>query len=105
MRDLLARTQPPDALLCFSDELAAGALRELHDQGLRVPSDVAVVGFDDVDASRFAVPSLTSVAPDKAAIAKSALEMLVERVDGSQVGPRDVHVPYELVARESSAGS
>ena len=105
VRDLLARTQPPDALLCFSDELAAGALRELHDQGLRVPSDVAVVGFDDVDASRFAVPSLTSVAPDKAAIAKSALEMLVERVDGSRVGPRDVHVPYELVARESSAGS
>ena len=102
-RALLALADPPDALVCLSDDLAAGALRELHDQGLRVPDDVSVVGFDDVDASRFCVPSLSSVAPDKAAIASTALEMLIDRVGGSSGPPRDVRVEHRLVSRESSA--
>jgi DNA-binding LacI/PurR family transcriptional regulator len=101
-RRLLDRDPPPDALLCLSDELAFGALRALHEAGVRVPSEVAVVGFDDVETSRFAVPSLTSVAPDKARIASTALELLLERVAGAQVTPRDVRVPHRLVIRESS---
>lgn len=102
VRALLARTEPPDALFCFSDELAVGSLRELHDRGVRVPSDMSIVGFDDVEGSRFATPSLTSVGPDKAEIANAALEMLIERIEGSQVSPRDVRVRHELVVRESS---
>lgn len=105
VRELFARGERPDALLCLSDDLAAGALRQLHDQGLRVPDDVAVVGFDDVDASRFAVPSLSSVAPDKTELARTALEMLLERIAGLQVAPRDVRVPHRLVQRESSAAT
>lgn len=102
VRDLLAGGERPDALLCLSDDLAAGALRGLHDRGVRVPDDVAVVGFDDVDSSRFAVPSLSSVAPDKAELARVALAMLLERVGGLEVAPRDVRVPHRLVVRESS---
>ena len=102
-RWLLARRDPPDGLVCLSDELAAGALRELHDQGAQVPGDVAVVGFDDVDSSRYATPSLTSVSPDKALIARTALDLLVERIGGSTVPPRDVRVPHTLATRESSA--
>lgn len=102
VRALLARKKPPDALFCFSDELALGSLRELHEQGLRVPRDISVVGFDDVDESRFTTPSLTSVRPDKAHIASTALDMLIERISGSQVKPRDVRVGYELTVRESS---
>jgi len=61
-----------------------------------------VVGFDDVESSRFAVPSLSSVAPDKTELARVALEMLHERIGGLQVAPRDVRVPHRLVVRESS---
>lgn len=103
VRELFDRTDPPDALFCFSDELAAGALRELHDQGLRLPEDVAVVGFDDADGSRFLTPSLTSVRPDRGEIARASLEILLERIGGDEGSPRDVRVPYELVVRESSA--
>lgn len=102
VRTLLDRSAPPDALFCFSDELAIGTLRELHEQGLRVPDDISVVGFDDVEESRFATPSLTSIRPDRAEIARAALDMLIERIAGSDVDPRDIRVPHELITRESS---
>ena len=67
MEALLALPHPPDAVFCFNDLLALGALRTLLDRGLRVPQDVAVVGFDDIDECAYSTPSLTTVAPDKAA--------------------------------------
>lgn len=103
VRQLLAHADPPDALFCFTDELAIGSLRELHEQGIRVPTDISVVGFDDIDESRFTTPSLTSISPNKAEIASAALEMLIERISTPDLKPRDVRVQYELVTRESSA--
>ena len=77
-------------------------LRELYEQGLSVPSDVSVVGFDDIAEARFATPSLTSIRPDKASIAATALDMLLQRIQGSEAKPRDVRTGYELIVRESS---
>ena len=105
VQSLLADKQAPDAMFCFSDELAIGALRALHERGVKVPRDVSVVGFDDLDEARFAAPSLTSIRPDKKQIACIALEMLIERIGGSKVKPRDVRVPHQLIARESSAAN
>lgn len=102
VRSLLRQESTPDAIFCFSDALALGALRELYEQGLRVPADISVVGFDDIDEARFATPSLTSIKPDKAQIATVALDLLGQRIQGSAAKPRDVHVGYELVVRESS---
>jgi LacI family transcriptional regulator, repressor for deo operon, udp, cdd, tsx, nupC, and nupG len=105
VRSLLSRNDPPDGLFCFSDELAAGVLRELHEQRLRVPSDISVVGFDDVQEARFTTPSLTSIRPDKAKIAEVAVDMLIQRIQGSEAKPRDVRIGYELIVRESSSPS
>jgi DNA-binding LacI/PurR family transcriptional regulator len=105
VRSLLNRSDPPDGVFCFSDELAAGALRELYDQGLRVPSDISVIGFDDIEEARFATPSLTSIRPDKARIAKVAVDMLLQRMQGSEAKPRDVRVGHELIVRESTTFS
>lgn len=101
---LMSRPEPPDAIFCFSDELAVGALRGLYDQGARVPHDVAVVGFDDAGISAYLTPGLTSIRQDRAHIARGALDILFERIRGDQGPPRDLTVPYELVVRESSAG-
>ncbi len=103
IRQLLDAADPPDGLFCFSDELAIGALRELHEHGIPVPKQMKVVGFDDIDESRFSIPTLTSIRPDKAAIAKAALTMLLDRVQGTDVKPRDVRVAHQLINRESSA--
>jgi DNA-binding LacI/PurR family transcriptional regulator len=103
VRTLWEAPEPPDAVLCLSDELAAGALRELYEQAVRVPDDVALVGFDDSDGSRFLTPSLTSVRQDRAETARAALEVLLRRIGGSDDERADVVVPHELVVRESSA--
>jgi DNA-binding LacI/PurR family transcriptional regulator len=106
MAVLLARDDRPDAVFCFNDTLALGALRELADQGLRVPEDVAVVGLDDIDDGRYSVPSLTTIAPDKEHIARTAVAMLAERLapGGDLLEPRDVRSPFQLAVRESTTG-
>ncbi|MEU1485051.1 LacI family DNA-binding transcriptional regulator [Streptomyces sp. NPDC005752] len=107
----------PDALLCLNDQLALGALRALHEHGLRVPEDVAVIGFDDVEGGRFSVPTLSTVSPDKAAVARVAVQLLHRRIeeaaqspltpDAGSPGiqsPQDRVVAHRLVLRESTEG-
>ena len=108
---LLALDQPPDALFCFNDLLALGAMRRLHERGLRVPHDVAVVGVDDVEDGRWSVPTLTTIRPDKPGLAQLAVDLLAEHIDrppdgtpGAVRAPRELEAPFDLVVRESTAG-
>ncbi|WP_423464462.1 LacI family DNA-binding transcriptional regulator [Promicromonospora sp. MS192] len=101
-RALLRRGVLPDALFCFSDLLALGALRALHDAGISVPEQVAVVGFDDIEDGRYGNPSLTTISPDKAAIAQAAIDALVRRIGGDDGEAVRVITPHRLVVREST---
>lgn len=83
MAALLSLPDPPDAVFCFNDPLALGAIRTLWERGLRVPSDIAVAGFDDIEDGRYSIPTLTTVAPDKAEIARQAVALLAHRLDGA----------------------
>ncbi|WP_328524901.1 LacI family DNA-binding transcriptional regulator [Kribbella sp. NBC_00359] len=104
MRELLALPEPPDAVFCFNDLLALGALRTLADAGLKVPGDVAVVGFDDIEDGRYHAPSLTTISPDKEWLADNAVGLLLERIAGTgEAARRDLTVPYTLEIRESTA--
>ena len=94
-----------DALVCVTDEVALGALATLSAHGVDVPGAVAVIGYDDLDDGRFSTPSLTTVDPGPARLARVALELLGERLAGR--GPRDprvVTLPVHLVRRESTLG-
>ena len=105
MARLLRLAEPPDAVLCFADLLARGALRTLLAAGRRVPEDVAVVGFDDIEDGRFSTPTLTTVRPDKSQIARLAVSFLLSRsAHGLDAPPREVQARYDLVVRESTAG-
>lgn len=105
MRDLLASGVRPDAVFCFNDTLALGALRALHEHGLRVPEDVAVAGFDDIEDGRFSIPTLSTIAPDKERIGRLAVESLVGRIEGDRgAPPRTLTAPYRLELRESTLG-
>ncbi|MEV0846202.1 LacI family DNA-binding transcriptional regulator [Streptomyces sp. NPDC049954] len=103
MNELLDRGPAPDAVFAFSDELALGALYALRTRSLRVPEDVALVGFDDIEDGRYAFPPLTTVAPDKAQIAERALQCLADRIysPGDGVPSLDVVVPHRLLVRGS----
>ncbi|HEY0817107.1 MAG TPA: LacI family DNA-binding transcriptional regulator [Pseudonocardia sp.] len=103
MRRLLDRPDPPDAVFCFNDLLAVGALRSAAEMGLRVPEDVAVVGFDGSEEGAYSLPSLTTIAPDKSAIAEAAVGLLHRDGPGRR-GPQDVMTSFTLEIRESSVG-
>jgi len=106
MSALLDQPRPPDAVFCFNDLLALGALRVLKERGVRVPEDLAVIGLDDIEDGRFSSPSLSTIAPDKEAIARIAVEMLQQRITSGTTSPQGrVTVDFALVVRESTVAS
>jgi hypothetical protein len=91
-------------VFCFNDLMAHGAMRAIHAAGLRVPEDVALVGFDDVEEAEYAIPSLTTVAPDKTGIAEAAVDALLYRIAEGYAEPgRLIQPGHRLVVRESSS--
>jgi LacI family repressor for deo operon, udp, cdd, tsx, nupC, and nupG len=94
---------PPDAIFCYNDLLAIGAIRSILAAGLRVPEDIAVVGFDNIEAGRYHTPSLTTISPDKPAIARLAVERLLARLsDDTDEAPAELWAGHELIVREST---
>ncbi|WP_306214402.1 LacI family DNA-binding transcriptional regulator [Actinoplanes sp. RD1] len=105
-RELLALPEPPDAIFCYNDLLAVGALRALLSAGVRVPDDVAVIGIDGIEEGEFTTPSLSTVVPDKQQIADLAVRHLVALVeDGTPPAPAEVRAAHQLLPRESTLGS
>jgi len=106
MASLLDSDNPPDAVFCYSDLVALGALHTLRLRGVRVPEDVAVVGFDDIEDGRYSTPTVSTVAPDKAAIARTAVERLLLRLSSTEAVPGvEVQAAHRLIVRESTCGS
>lgn len=97
-----------DAVFALNDTLAMGVLRSLHSHDVDVPRDVAVIGFDDIDEAAFTRPTLSSVSPGREQIARSAVELLQQRVDEAALpieerAPiRRIFADFVVVPRESS---
>jgi DNA-binding LacI/PurR family transcriptional regulator len=103
MKELLARGIAFDAVIAFTDSMAAGALHTLHGHGIDVPGDVIVTGFDDVEFSQFTSPSLTTIAFDRRAFAEAALSLLLSRIDDPSTPPRSLTLSHQLLERASTA--
>jgi LacI family transcriptional regulator len=103
VREILAQPRPqwPDAIVCANDQMAIGAIRELQLADLRVPADIAVVGFDDIHAAVMMSPTLTTVRQEIRHLAVRACDRLLERIANPAL-PRLVELlPTTLVVRES----
>lgn len=104
MKALLSRTRNFSALFAFNDIAAIGAIRALHEAGIRVPQDVSVVGFDDVGSAPFRIPSLTTIRQPLREMGKMAAESLLKRINNPNAQYRGrVMMQPELVIRESTA--
>jgi DNA-binding LacI/PurR family transcriptional regulator len=101
MRTLLDDDPRLDAVFIASDLMADGALRTLRQAGRRVPDDVAVIGFDDVEVARYTEPPLTTVRQPIAEIGRSLVRQLLRLTAGEQIEPALI-LPTELVLRESA---
>lgn len=101
-KQLLARKKPFTALFAYNDISAIGAIRVLQEQGLRVPQDVSVMGFDDIPGAAFYTPSLTTVRQPLNRMGEVAARSLLERIEGKKEYPSEIAIEPELVVREST---
>jgi DNA-binding LacI/PurR family transcriptional regulator len=102
-KQLLARNKPFTALFAYNDISAIGAIRALQEQGLRVPQDVSVMGFDDIPGAAFNTPTLTTVRQPLTRMGQVAAQILLERIAGKNDYPSEIAIEPELVVRESTA--
>ncbi|POH64385.1 MULTISPECIES: LacI family DNA-binding transcriptional regulator [Cryobacterium] len=101
--ELLALDVRPDAIFCFSDLLAMGAMRAVFDAGLSVPQDVAIIGIDNIEEGRFSRPSLSTISLDTSFIAEQAIARVTARIETPDLRPRQIVAPHTLRIRESTA--
>ncbi|HEV2536835.1 MAG TPA: LacI family DNA-binding transcriptional regulator [Streptosporangiaceae bacterium] len=100
---LLDLPQRPTALACFNDKTAVGALAAAAERGLRVPADLSVTGFDDIDLARATSPMLTTVRQPLAEMGRMAVSLLIRLLDGHQLEALHVELATDLIIRSSTA--
>jgi LacI family transcriptional regulator len=101
--DLMMRNADFTALVCYNDVAAIGAIRAFMDHGLRVPTDISVVGFDDIQGAAFHNPSLTTIRQPLHQMGVVAARILLQRIRGQATFPDTVPIRPELVIRESTS--
>ncbi len=101
MERLLALEQPPEAVFCASDLMALGAILAVHAAGLRVPEDIAIVGFDDASFASMMEPALTTIRQDRTGLGTASCEALMRIIDQPSAQPPVVILSADLVVRES----
>jgi len=99
--DLLGHPQPPTAIFCFSDQMALGVLAACREQGIRVPEDLSVVGFDDLASSRYLSPPLTTIRQPMREIGARAVNLLLAIIEGGDV-PLQQTLDFSLMVRGST---
>ena len=104
--DLVDAARGIDGIFCVTDTVALGVLRALADAGVDVPGKVKVIGFDNIEEGAYSVPSLSTIDPDHELMARTAVDMLVQRINdpGTPLKPREFVSPFVLVERESTVG-
>jgi LacI family transcriptional regulator len=101
-QNLINLPEPPTAIFACNDMMALGVLRAALEAGVRVPQDLAVAGFDDIEIGQFVYPSLTTIAQQKDEIGLRTIQRIVELISGDEKGPQTILVPPRLITRESS---
>ena len=102
MQARLSRPEPlPQAFACANDQTAIGVIYVLNAQGLKIPDDIVVTGFDDITLTRYFNPPLTTIRQSGGLLGEAAVDALVAMLDGSEIVNRTVVLPTELVVRGS----
>ncbi len=100
MRSLLRLPKRPDAVFCYNDSTALVAMKTCLNEGLKIPYDISIVGFDDISGAAVAVPPLSTVRVDKEALGATGVELLLRHKPDEP--PAEMTLPVEMIVRESS---
>jgi LacI family repressor for deo operon, udp, cdd, tsx, nupC, and nupG len=99
---LLLLRERPTALFCFNDDMAIGAMQFLQQQGFKIPQDISVMGFDDINYAEYVSPSLTTVHQPLQEIGSECIDLLLKQLKGEDVEPGTRYLPYTLMLRNST---
>lgn len=100
-RKIVNSKQPVTAVFAYADLMAVGLIKEFSNLGIRVPEDISIVGFDDLDLARLCIPSLTTVHQDIQEKGAKAVGILLSDIKGTSQGKQEVVLPISLVSRDS----
>jgi len=100
MQRLLSLSKPPDAVLCYNDSTALVAMAHCRGQGIKVPQDIAIVGFDDISGAATSVPPLSTLRVDKEALGAAGVDLLLRLKPEDPI--EELVLPVDMVVRESS---
>ncbi len=93
----------PTAIVCMNDEMAIGALQSFKAHGLRIPDDISVTGFDNIDYSSYCDPPLTTIAQPAEEMGKIAVDSLIKLIEGGALTHEEHVLDYEFITRKSTA--
>ena len=102
VQELLSKRRRYTAIVSFNDIAAIGAIRALRDANLRVPEDVSVLGFDDIQVAAYHTPRLTTIRQPLHDMGETAARILLQRLQGFKDYPQEFAVPPELITRETT---
>lgn len=98
---IIAMDKKPTAVFCFNDTMALGLISRLQQQGLKVPDDISVIGYDNIELAEYFSPPLTTVHQPKRRVGKNAFEILMARIKNKQNERRVFEMHPEIVTRQS----
>ena len=100
---LLQQPQRPQAIFCMNDEMAIGAMSCIRKHGLRIPQDIAIAGFDNIEYAGFTEPGLTTIDQPAEQLGRQAMRALYQLMQGTPLAQQHMMLPYRLVVRDSTA--
>lgn len=103
MKQLLALPQPPEAVFTSNDAMAVGVYQALHQAGLSIPQDMAVIGYDDIEIAQYMAPPLTTIHQPKDDLGELAIDTLIHRLNNPEAEPQVLILTPELIERGSVA--
>lgn len=101
MKKILELSKKPTAIFSHSDKMAIGAMKAVEEAGYQVPADFSIIGFDDIEISRYVRPTLTTIQQDKFSLGQRAAEMLLMMINNPEKDYPPVVLPTKLIARDS----
>ena len=99
---LSAVNNPPSAIFCCNDEMAIGAMHRVKADGYRVPEDISIIGFDDIEFASYVDPALTTISQPTEELGKVAFSVLLDLLEGRTPEQMEFVLPTELIVRDST---
>lgn len=103
-KEMLKEKERPTAVFVENDTMAIGAYKAIAEEGLTIPDDISIVGFNDQPSAKYMVPSLTTVKLSTEYLASAAIDLVLENIDGSRPYKKKVIIPTKLKIRKSCNG-